>query len=386
MDKPFDQEILQLRERPLSTDHNQAWSQIFQTMRDFFQHLYEGRAGITDGSAVPPPYGFIGNGFRPVPGSGMQVVLKPGTGFIYSGLDTPSGIGGVLGVNDKSPFKPLSLLADQPVAIDAAPSSGQERFDIIEVNYQRLLTDLSSRGVFSPSAGDFVASLVAKTLQWNIDGAVGRVVSPASSTTPIGYKVGIAAAVNSAVVPSNTAGYVTVARVHVLSSTAAIQRSNIADFRPLLFPGNVAEIALDYSVSTTGGGPNLPTVNQLICPPGIEVAVVGQAAFTARAGVNIYIIGGNIQQVICTSAVSGNLGSAKEQCIAFGSTDDLTPAEQTDLTSGASSNPTLNADIGNFPGGTVFGAPIGSVQVYDDIDSGSLPSGTNVSVSMKISY
>src|SRR5574337_192482 len=138
----------------------------------------------------------------------MSVLLKAGIGFLDAPSDVPTSVGGIVGADDLSPYKPLPLNADMAIAIDAAPSAGNERIDIIEVKQDRRVENPLSRDVLNTGTGLFVPTLVNKTLAFSLDGRNGRVVSPSNSTTGVGYKVGVAAAVGTALAPATTSGYV----------------------------------------------------------------------------------------------------------------------------------------------------------------------------------
>jgi hypothetical protein len=372
MNNAFDQEILNFNERPASTDLNTAQSRLNQSFREYLQRVFSKRNSIVDPSSVPPPTAaFLADGFRirPTTPAAFTVLLKAGLGFFYNASDVPAAIGGIVGVDDLQAYKPLSLTADETVAIDAAPGVGQERYDIIEVTYDRRLQDAANRDVFNAGTGAFTSTSVNKTLAWNQNGRHGRVVSPANSTSSIGYKVGVAATVGTAAVPSASPGYVIIARVHVTNATVSVTDTNIVDQRAQLLPGNVGAFTAQVSISTTGGGPNLPTVNQLIAPPGLNVVFVGDSVDIGRAAMFVYLLGGPITQLI-PGGDTGNFvsptGPTKEQLSfsppVFGN---LTATDLARISGAASSNPT-NGDIGS---GAVLGAPFAMFRIRDDPDT-----------------
>lgn len=227
---PFDRTITRPLERPISADLDQGLSQTDRAIRDTLRRMFQ--------IAGTPQSGFLDTSFLVAQNSptGMSVLITPGVGFQDATGDLPTGIDGVTGVDDLSPYKPLPLNATMTIAIDAAPGAGQERYDIIEVKVDRRAENPLSRDVLNTGTGLFVPTSVNKTLAFSLDGRSGRVVSPSNSTTGIGYKVGTAAAVGTAVVPSTSPGYVPLCTIYVGPSVTSILNANITDRRVLMGP------------------------------------------------------------------------------------------------------------------------------------------------------
>jgi len=225
----FDREIIHPLERPLADDIDQAQSQIDRSLRDLLRRLFSDAAGTIYS-------GFVANGLLVAPSSpaAMSVVVTAGLGFQDLPADVPSSIGGVVGLDDLSPYKPLVLSADQTIAIDASPAPGQNRIDIIEVKTDRRAENPSTRDILNPGTGLFVPGSVNKTLAFDLLGRNARVVSPANSTTGIGYKVGVAAVAGSEVAPATTAGYLKLCEIHVIGGVTTITAGALTDFRSSL--------------------------------------------------------------------------------------------------------------------------------------------------------
>jgi hypothetical protein len=220
--------------------------------------------------------GFIGEGFKVHPSSpvGQSVVLKAGLGFQYLPGDSTASVGGISGLDDLSPYKPLVLTEDTTIpGLPAGPGAGQDRYDIIEVRMNRVLGNPLSRDVFDVPSGQFVSQSVNKTLSFTLDGSVGVVTSPASSTAAISYKQGVAAATNSAVEPATTSGYVKVATIFSKNGnmTTAVNRNNVIDRRNLLAPYGAMPFSIRASIPTGAASP--PTLVSVNAPPGVEVCV-----------------------------------------------------------------------------------------------------------------
>lgn len=289
---PFDREVINVRERPLSSDVNLAESYLDQSLRELADRLMLSRASSTDpNSASVPPSGFIGAGFYPAPASviGMTVVLKPGLGLLVDTSTQTAAVGGVTGLNDLARYKPALLTAEQSISVPAAPAGPNSRIDIIEVKLNaRSLTDSTSRDVFDVGSQVFIPTNVNKTLTWKADGSVSVVASPANSTGAIGYKTGVPGVVP--VAPAVTAGYVKIAEVLVGSAVVTLDADVIKDLRTILSPHGLTTVTAEVSVVSTGGSA-APTMVSFDAPPGYRGIVVCSAT-TAGAEATLYVIGG----------------------------------------------------------------------------------------------
>lgn len=225
---PFDRVILHALEKPLSSDINLAETELDRSLRFVMRAL--GGPTVTD-------Y-FVGNGFKVLARSPASMVLDvtTGLGFQLNLSDVPSAIdsgnGPVPGLNDTEPFKPIPLLTQPSFTVPAAPTAPNTRVDIIEVRANRQIIDPESRQILDTLTGVFAAGTRNKTLSWTIDGLIGSVISPAASTQPLSYKVGVAG--NPGAIPSTTPGYVKVAEINVGSGVTTISQTNINDLRRIL--------------------------------------------------------------------------------------------------------------------------------------------------------
>lgn len=205
----WDRTILNALERPLSSDINQALSQVDRSLRDLIYSAWNEGAG------------FLNSAFAPSgTATPLQLRLSAGMGFI---LDAAANtIDGVPGLDDRSPIKPVLLTADQTLITTTPPGGGLERYDLVEIRTNRRRTNSSSRDVLDPVTGVFNATLLLKTLAFDVDGDVGVVASPAASTAAISIKTGTPAGTGTAVVPTGTAGYTPVAVLYVPNGTTTL--------------------------------------------------------------------------------------------------------------------------------------------------------------------
>lgn len=248
---PFDRTIINVREKPLSTDINQAQSQLDRALRFFAEQLF------SDSITGSPKNGFIGKGLQVGEDSpaGMSVVVRRGLGFQTDATLSVSAIDSIVGLDDLHDYKLLPLLNNHTFSVATAPISPNTRIDIIEVKASYLTQDPSTRGILNTVTGAFDPTSINKILSHLLDGRTGTVVSPASSTAPLSYKQGVAG--NPGSLPSTTSGYIKIAEIAVGSDVTSITDSDITDSRPLV--GTVSSTKTLYLPATvaesqTGGG------------------------------------------------------------------------------------------------------------------------------------
>ena len=100
-DQSYQRTIVYPLEKPIADDLNQDSSQGDRSIRDTLSALLNAQSGVVGGSLQvvqqsPPALG---------------VIIKAGLAFQNAPTDTPSNIGGVIGLNDLSPYKPIVLAA-----------------------------------------------------------------------------------------------------------------------------------------------------------------------------------------------------------------------------------------------------------------------------------
>ena len=331
---PYDRVVIHTRERPLSSDINQAQSEIDRTTRYWLDQFLLPRAALGDPRAGSPVSGFLGNGFRVEEDSpaGLSVVVPAGTGFKLDAADTVSAIGGIPGVDDLSRYKPLVLLGDATVAVPA-PDPTNPRIDIIEVNINRRLADPSNRNVLNPTTGVFDSTSVQKTLAWNVGTSIGTVTTPASSTAALSYKTGIASATPA--IPPTSAGYIKIAEILVAGGVTQIDQNNVNDLRNVLGVHNVRRVV---ARGTFSGG--AVTLDALHTSPGVEVA------FNDAGGTRqMYIKAGNVVGLVPVALVTADSATAMGATTSIVNTD---TALQTSLNTAADTDPVMQV-VDDYP-------------------------------------
>lgn len=308
---PWDRLIINARERPLSSDINAAQSQLDRSLRELAARLFTARVSGTSDLSANPPSGFLGDSLkvRPPVAPGLSVRVAPGVGFHHLPGDVPAAVGGVVGLDDLSAYKPLPLMAEATIAgIPAGPAAGQDRYDIVEVRMRRQSTNPLSRSLLDVVTGVFLPGLVNKTLEFTLDGSVGVVAAPASSTAAVSYKVGSAVATgafNPASIPPTTPGYVRVAVVYAKNGNmvSGVTRANLIDDRNLLCEAGVMRLAASFSVPSGAATP--PTSVALAGPPGVELVVLKPGP--NNSDVEVFLVGGSVP---LRGAMSGTISRA----------------------------------------------------------------------------
>lgn len=326
---PWDRTVINTRERPLSSDINQAQSQIDRTLRFFLDQLFLGRQALVDDRAASlPTQGFLGSGFkvRPTAPIGLSVELAAGQGFQANTTDVPASIGGVTSVDDLSRYKPLVVLSNVDINVPA-PDPTFARIDIVEVIFNRRLADPTSRDILNPSSGAFESESVNKTLAWNMEESVGSVTAPNVSTTALGYKAGNPSATPT--VPPTTAGYIKIAEIVVAAGVAQINAEDIKDLRNLLAPFNMRYVVAQADLGTIA-------LNKLIAPPGVLVAANNSGGLR-----RLYVVAGDVTGLtpVVVGSPAGAFATGPEFTASVVAVDATLKA---DLQNAAETNPVLN--------------------------------------------
>lgn len=316
----WDRQIINTRERPVSADINAAQSQADRSLRDLLASFFTTRASTSSELAGTPPTGFVGDGLkvRPPAVPSLAVQVAPGLGFMYAPADVPAAVSGVVGVDDLSVFKPLPLVASTAInGIPAGPGVGFDRYDIVEVRINRAAANPLSRDTLDTGSGLFVSGLLNKTLGFTLDGSVGVVTSPASSTAAISYKVGVVAATGAAVEPSLTAGYTKLATIFSNNGnmTAGVTRANILDKRRMLGPYGMAPFYGSFSIPTGAASP--PTALSFTGPPGVECVVL-KFAPPANNIFDVFLLGPNQGGAMSVDVVAAYAANTLYTCQATG--------------------------------------------------------------------
>ncbi len=390
--QPFDREIINGLERPVSGDVNTGWSEQDQEVRALLEQQTLTRTDSTIPDAPTHADGFIGGGFkvRPNPaGADGNVYLSAGLGWQYLPGDVPVNINGVQGLNDVAPLKPLVLsgtgiTAATGITVPAAPAGGSSRIDIIEVRTNRVVSAPSSRDVLNPATGAFNPTTVNKNIGFTLNDAA-QICNPGDpATDAIVYRKGTAAVtVDPTVptVPSTDSGYMKIAEIFVLGGSTTYDASVIRDLRPLIFNNGMVEVSCFVEFENAGGQYRI-LMGDIIAPPGI--VVTGYATSTSLGYIYIVANLDNGAGIVQNAQTTTSTFTNAQPCVQILPVDAagghlLTSAEQTGLLS-AAAVPAVSVAV-NQP---TFRF---QVQVSDDAFAASaLGSGNNVRAYLRFAF
>lgn len=276
--KPFDREIINVRERPFSSDINLSETYSDLALRDVIKSIFSQRASFFDStSELSAQACFWGSSLKVTPAEGfaMSVIVSKGIGFVRGDSDPEIDIGSVLGLNDFSTLKPIPLSSNMLIGIDSV-EPGFKQTSIIEVKADHFNTDLTSREVFDGVG--FSPSIVRKTFSWSLDGRLGVVASPLSdSTAAISLKKGFKTLLAGAeVIPQTTPGYTKIAEILVRDTDTSLTSFNIRDTRKTAAPYGQVVVSGRARLKNATIVSSLPSslyaeILEVNAPPGIEV-------------------------------------------------------------------------------------------------------------------
>ena len=285
--QPFDSTIINPLERPLSSDMNALQSEAHRDLRDYLYRAYASSNG-PDTLSTTAQTGFVGRSFavEPTIPVGMAVYISPGIGFMVGAA--ASNVGGIAGLNDLSSYKPILLSATKTVSVPTAPGGGFCRRDLIEVRFNRKLTDATASDQYNSINGQFQNVILNKTMTFDLYGEAVQYItagSPTPATGAIVYRVGAEVSYTSddsflaATVPSTDPDYVAIAVINVGPNAATITTNKINDLRQLICQNKVYELVgsatlggADASASPTPIATQLSNV-VLRVPPGMRAAI-----------------------------------------------------------------------------------------------------------------
>lgn len=229
--KPLDVEVINNRERPLSTDINTASSYASAWVRYLLRQINRVNGGSALDYLSTDVGGVIGDSLkvREANPASMSVVVTKGVGFVPVALNpsVDDNIGaalspGVTGLSDLDPWRPI-VLNDDHTFVVPDNTSGSVRYDIVEVTIPRRLTDATLRAVLDPATGVFNPVNVPKTLTWAADGSTEVNTSGGNSTAALAYKLGTPGGGP----PSPSAGYFPLAVIRVDSGATSLPSTSL---------------------------------------------------------------------------------------------------------------------------------------------------------------
>lgn len=293
----FDRPIVNQLEKPISTDVNLVAAYAMNTLTELLRCqnrvrggnlIASGLSGASgSGLAADIGRGFVGDGFMPYWSSGMQLKLRAGLGFYTNSAAIQRSIGSVSGLDDVSMWQPLVIQQDQTLTVPPN-TSGAARIDLIEVRVARRQTNPAETYTLAPTTGAFGSGQLNKTLTYALDDDIGVFDETGPSTTAIGYRVGVLP--DDA--PTVSPGYIAIGYVYVPDgTTSTLSDAAVYDYRRILL-GSGLPITVRVAFNGGASGGLLDSATIVHAPPGIEVAVVDDAA-SAYAGFSVYVFAGD---------------------------------------------------------------------------------------------
>lgn len=266
--KAFDRRIINVRERPLSSDPNGDSSNLDYTIREVLMRSLGFRGSITtnNNGTSGVPSGFVADGFKVDAGAGMSIALRAGLGVQDGTGDQPTNINAANDLNDTHAMKPLVLSAVESITVPNADPTNP-RWDIVEVKYDRQVLNPSSRDILNTGSGVFTPAIVDKDLVFDL-----AALSTVNGSGPINYKTGTPA--GSPAVPATDAGYIRIGRVYVPAAVGAITSDLIVDDRRLLLPAGIVRVSGGCDVDQ---GTFAMTNAWVDGPPGVDVLMISTA-------------------------------------------------------------------------------------------------------------
>lgn len=306
----FDRILFNRREKLLSGDLNGDQSRRAEMMAELVRRWFGNSTlvGGGDGYTVASdPEGFFGSGFAVKWSSALVVTVTPGVGFArVSGTDE-TAIYGADNARDTL-YRPVEIAVSLPITLDAAPTAGQNRIDIIEAAPTRVVTQ-ESRQRWNTVSRRYAPENLNKNVSYGVT-AYGRVVNAASSA-PLSYKVGVAATAGTEVAPATTSGYQKIAEVLVEGGATAITQAKVADFRKVLVPGGVAGGGMRCRLWTPATSGTAPLLRAYFAPAGIRATIAHDMTTAVNSETEGYILvahGPGQQAVVTASAKAVNDG------------------------------------------------------------------------------
>ena len=304
----FKRVLVPVRQRPISEDLNRLQNQILEAVRglgsaSFATSFYPlTSAAPGNRSVANNPHGFVGLSFYVTPNPAATpfgLLIYPGIGLNKNSPAAAASIDATNGTDyDANSWAPLCLSTfETGLTVPAPPLVGNSRIDIIEVRSDYLATDPQTVGIFNTATEVFDPATRNKTLDWDLLGRTGSVVSPAASTAAISYKKGVnfAGAITGAATPATTSGYTKIAQINLDGAVAAVTQDMIVDSRRPILPNGILHIAGRATIPGVAAGLGLADFSNMEVPPGVTIKMAFQNNTPPAAGTSytarFYVIG-----------------------------------------------------------------------------------------------
>jgi len=322
----FKRVLIGVRERPSSTDLNLLQTRISSThqlmLRAAFAESYASDPALTYANAIVGngPSGFAAFSFYCIPDPATPpygLLLFPGYGVHRYGPVDTADYGGNSGADWTNGASPLVLSDYQSgLSVPSVPIAGHSRIDIIEVRADFTATDPTTVGVYNPTTSVFDPTVRNKSFDWDLRNRTGTVTSPAVSTAPISYKIGVdhAGGIAGASEPATSPGYVKIARINLDGAVAAITQSLIADLRRPLLPSALVRVSATADIPGLAAGLGTQAIVSANLPQGVTVKFGFVNNVPPAAGesyvLRFIVVGGDLRSPTALPVVTTSITAA----------------------------------------------------------------------------
>jgi hypothetical protein len=330
----FKRVLISVRERPSSTDLNALQSRISSTqqlmLRAAFAEAYASSPTLTYANAITgnAPSGFAAFSFYCIPDPAAApygLLLFPGYGVHRYGPADTTDYDGDSGADWTNGVSPLVLSDYQSgISVPSVPIAGHSRIDIIEVRADFDATDPATVGIYNPGTRVFDPTVRNKSFDWDLRNRTGSVTTPAVSTAPISYVIGVdhLGGISGAAEPPTSPGYVKIARINLDGAVASITQALIADLRRPLLPSALVRVSATVDVPGLAAGLGTEAVISTNLPQGVVVkfGFVNNVAPSAGESyaLRFVVVGGDLRSPTALPVVTTSINDANRYASVVG--------------------------------------------------------------------
>lgn len=372
----FKRVLVSVRERPSSTDLNRMQARISSThqlmLRAAFAEAYASDPAITYANALVgnAPSGFAAHSFYCIPDPAATpygLLLFPGYGVHRFGPVDATDYDGDSGADWTNGVSPLVLSDYQSgISVPSVPVAGHSRIDIIEVRANFAATEPATVGIFNTATRVFDPTVRNKSFDWDLRNRTGTVTSPAVSTAPISYKIGVdyAGGIAGASEPAASPGYVKIARINLDGAVGSITQSLIADLRRPLLPSALVRVSATADVPGLAAGLGTQAVVSANLPQGVvmKFGFVNNIPPTAGESyvLRFIVVGGELRSPAALPVVTPSIVAADRYASVVGVSNGVFTASEVLDWSGGDPNFTVVNGAATFALGQpyIYGAVI----------------------------
>jgi len=330
----FKRVLVYTLQRPIADDLNHLQTRLVETLRltwmTMFGESYASTPALSllNSTVWQQPRGFYSISFFAAPdptATPYGIFLYPGFGFAPTGPATTTDLAGAPGANWETGASPLLLSTAQTgLSVPSVPAAGHSRIDIIEVRADFDATDPATVGIYNPGTRVFDPTVRNKSFDWDLRNRTGSVTTPAVSTAPISYVIGVdhTGGISGAAEPPTSPGYVKIARINLDGAVASITQALIADLRRPLLPSALVRVSATVDVPGLAAGLGTEAVISTNLPQGVvtKFGFVNNVAPSAGESyvLRFVIVGGDLRSPTALPVVTTSINSSNRYASVVG--------------------------------------------------------------------